>query len=182
MKKFPLFVLSIFLLLNLCACSGKSQSSSAVPVPSSSADQNTSPALPDDVCFVVNITVETDAPFCAAQAEFYLKRKAVGGAAYGYVDSGETYSKGELIQFDIIKALFSDESKTDGFGIAMTLYLDDGNEILLDSLVEWDAKKGSEYNFNLYGNPDEGFTLTPAATDFECKKIPWSELPKELLP
>lgn len=177
MKKIILSAIIILLTSGMCACSYTApHSGSAAESSASRSDKDTPPQLPDDVCFIVNIKIQSHTPVYKLHSEYYLDRKAVGGNEYGNTDQSKPFSDGETACFEIVKALFPGKNNIDGFGIALYVCPENGEETLIDAFVEWDAKKGGEYNFILSGNIEDGFTLSPASPDFDCRKTEWSEL------
>lgn len=160
----------------LCACSDAAPDSSSAKDFASQPCTDAPSELPDDVCFIVNIKIQSRTPVYKLHSEYYLDRKAVGGSEYGNTDQSKPFSDGETACFEIVKTLFPDKNNIGGFGIALYVCPESGEETLIDAFVEWDAKKGREYNFILSGNFEDGFTLSPASADFDCRKTEWSEL------
>lgn len=66
------------------------------------------------------------------------------------------------------------------FGILVAVVLEDGEEVPLQYLWEWNAAYGERYHFTLAGNKENGFILTPS-DDVDCMITPWDELPSEFL-
>ena len=66
------------------------------------------------------------------------------------------------------------------FGILVVVVLENGKEVPLQYLWEWNAAYGEQYHFTLSGNKDNGFVLTPS-DDVDCTITPWDELPSDFL-
>ncbi len=66
------------------------------------------------------------------------------------------------------------------FGILVVVVLENGEEIPLQYLWEWDAAYGEQYHFTLTGDKENGFVLT-ASDDVDCTITPWDELPSDFL-
>lgn len=66
------------------------------------------------------------------------------------------------------------------FGILVVVVLENGEEVPLQYLWEWDAAYGEQYHFTLTGDKENGFVLT-ASDDVDCMITPWDELPSEFL-
>ena len=66
------------------------------------------------------------------------------------------------------------------FGILVVVVLENGEEIPLQYLWEWNAAYGEQYHFTLSGDKESGFVLTPS-DDVDCTITPWDELPSEFL-
>ena len=66
------------------------------------------------------------------------------------------------------------------FGVLVVVVLENGEEIPLQYLWEWDAAYGEQYHFTLTGDKENGFVLT-ASDDVDCTITPWAELPSDFL-
>lgn len=66
------------------------------------------------------------------------------------------------------------------FGILVVVVLENGKEIPLQYLWEWDAVYGEKYHFTLTGNKENGFVFT-RTDDVDCTITPWDELPSDFL-
>ena len=66
------------------------------------------------------------------------------------------------------------------FGILIVVVLENGEEIPLQYLWEWNAAYGEQYHFTLSGDKESSFVLT-ASDDVDCTITPWDKLPSEFL-
>ena len=66
------------------------------------------------------------------------------------------------------------------FGILVVVVLENGEEVPLQYLWEWDAVYGEQYHFTLSGDKEGGFILTPS-DDVDCTITPWDELPSDFI-
>ncbi len=74
-----------------------------------------------------------------------------------------------------------EELENGTFGIMIEVILENGEEVPVEYLYEWNAEYGKEYNFTLSGDRNNGFAFEPTDKDIEYEITPWSELPIKFL-
>lgn len=160
MKKIIAIWLVVILLISVSACSTKQQA---------------------EVTTDIVISLESEGVY-GIVIEYSIDRTRLGGQMTSLDPEMTKPMPKEEHAIKFAEQGFSDPYTLNSgkFGILVVVVLENGEEVPLQYLWEWDAAYGEKYHFTLSGNKEDGFTFA-SADDVGYTITPWDELPSEFL-
>lgn len=159
MKRIVGLLVATILIMSICGCSNKNM------------DRTTD----------VVISLESDGIY-GIVIEYSVERTRLGGQMASCDPEMTKALPKEQHTIKFAEQGFGDPYTLDSgkFGILVVVVIENGEEIPLQYLWEWNAAYGEQYHFTLSGDKENGFVLTPS-NEVDCMITPWDELPNEFL-